>query len=107
MAKDIREIVEKEYPHFAESVQSLTIDQLEDRLVKNSKEREQVNRAYSLDKEDMSDKGLGLLIERKKNAEAPYKDALKALKIYDKFVLKLIEEKGGNIEVESSTGEED
>lgn len=83
--------VENKYPVFVDEVQGLSIDQLEQRLINNTKYAEETERARN------KDEALNKAKDQVKYLNEPYKDTLAAIKDKTKYILALIEEKGGQI----------
>jgi hypothetical protein len=86
-----QEKIQKKYPHFADEVQGLSVEQLENRLVKNAKYESETLNARDSDTELTEAK------ERAKFLAEPYRDTLKALKDQNKYIIELIGEKGGQV----------
>jgi hypothetical protein len=99
MSHDLRMKVEKLYPDFIEAVQGKTVADLEEKVLGYAKELEQVERAKQKDKEDLTNpNSLGSILYKKNIAEGPYKDAKNAITLKTRYIMSLIEEKGGSIE---------
>jgi len=104
MAKqDNKTKVEKNYPDFVEAVQGLSVKELEARLVVYAKEQEKVNKAKT---QDLEEGDLGRAKAQVSIMEGPYNDATKAIKAKSSYIIDLIGEKGGNVDVETEADEE-
>lgn len=88
--KDVKLEVQKRYPDFVESIDGLSVGDLEQRLLTYAKERENVREAKEIDEQ------LQQVIEAKAELEGPYKDAQKAIDLKSRYIISLIKEKGGN-----------
>lgn len=80
--------VESEMPEFVSEVSGLAVDALEDRLVQLVRNMGEVNKA----KEE--DEGLAAAREAAKQANAPYVEAKKAIRLKIDYLLHLSDEKG-------------
>jgi len=87
--KSFTEQVEKEYPDFVAVVAGLSVEDLDKRLSDYAKEQENALKAQEEDTELESTK------EKLKELKAPYNDVKKALRLKMRYLIKLIEEKGG------------
>lgn len=87
--KNIVEVVQKEMPEFADECNSLSVSDLESRLSQCAKDTEATRDAKEGDEEleeaQACATGLG----------APYRDAIKALRLKSRYLIALIKEKGG------------
>lgn len=88
--KSIETQVQEQLPDFAGEVAGLSVQELNARLSELAKAREQNSDAKEEDEE--------LENVRKVVSElsAPYRDAEKALKLKSRYLIKLIDEKGGS-----------
>jgi hypothetical protein len=87
--KSIVEKVQEEMPEFAGEVAGLGVDMLNARLAQLAKDS-QANEQAKEDDEDLE--------SARANASelgAPYRDAKKAINLRSKYIIKLIEDKGG------------
>jgi hypothetical protein len=84
--------VQKQYPDFVDMVDSMTVDQLEDRLNIYAKEQEKVKKAKEADMDLKNAKELA------SELGAPYADAKKAIDLKTSYIISLIGEKGGDAE---------
>lgn len=91
MKESKKEKVEKLYPDFVVTVQSMKIDELEQRINFLAKEKEKVAKAQE------EDLGLQQAKETVKEMSAPYNDTKKAIDLQMSYVIHLLEEKGGNV----------
>lgn len=89
--EDIKTKVQKEFPDFTEVVDGLSIEQLEKRLSSYAKEGEAVETARENDEALQDAKDLVAELS------GPYKDAKKAIRLKTKYIISLIEEKGGEV----------
>lgn len=78
---------QKEYPEFTDGVDSLNSEQLEANMLQLAKYREETEMAKK------KDEGLERAKEMVKELQAPYNDALKALKIKMAYLALLIQER--------------
>lgn len=90
--KDVKLEVQKKYPDFAEAVDGLAVNDLENRLLNYAKERENVRAAKEADEK------LEEVCSLKSELEGPYKDSQKAIDLKSRYIIALIKEKGGNAE---------
>lgn len=88
--KNIRTVVQKQFPEFPEVVDALGLDDLEKRLSQYAKEQDKVDQAKE------ADEALEQAKEQVKEYNAPYSEAKKALKLKMKYLIMLIGEKGGS-----------
>jgi hypothetical protein len=88
--KTIQELVQGEYPEFANEVAGLSADQLNNRLATLAKNLEESETA----KED--DEALEQAKAEASELAAPYRDAKKALRAKSKYVISLLKEKGAD-----------
>lgn len=86
--KTIQEIVQKDYPEFAEETNGLSVDQLNSKLATLAKYGEESEQAKQDDEE--LEKSQALAAE----LAAPYKDIKKALKAKTKYVYAMLKDKG-------------
>jgi superfamily II RNA helicase len=89
--KDIKMVVEKKYPDFADTVLGLSVEDLEKRLSTYAKERDNVREAKE------NDEKLEEIANLKSELEAPYKDATKAIDLKSRYIIQLIKDKGGAV----------
>lgn len=89
--KTVQEQVHENYPDFANTIEALSVMELEMRLSAYAKENVKVDEAKEADEE------LARVSALKSEFEAPYKDAKKALKLKSKYIISLIREKGGEV----------
>lgn len=87
--KSVQEIVQKEMPEFAEEVAGLSVEDLNGRLAQFAKDFEATEDAKDADEE------LVQAQEKSTAMAAPYRDAKKAIKLKSRYVIALIQEKGG------------
>lgn len=85
----ISDKVRKEYPEFVEEVIGLSLEHLEIRLARHSKQIVEIEDAKEIDLE------LAIAKEDVKVLAAPYSEAKKALTHKTRFIVELIKEKGG------------
>lgn len=83
------QVVEKEMPEFASEVAGLSVEGLEGRLVQMAKSLEEVEEAKE------ADEGLAAAREAAKQANAPYVEAKKAIRLKSSYLVHLVKEKGG------------
>lgn len=83
--------VEKDYPEFVSVVAGMSADELEKKLASYAKEQENSLKAEESDAELQSTK------EKLKELKAPYGDIKKALRLKMRYIIALIEEKGGDV----------
>ena len=83
--------VEKKYPDFVEEVERLSVAELEHRLIGYAKNNAETEKARENDEELQKAK------DTVKYLNEPYKDAIAAIKDKTKYILTLIEEKGGEV----------
>jgi len=88
--KTLREQIEEQYGEFADSVVALGVSELDSMLLRYTKYREEVKESK------LHDEQLQKTAELKKELEAPYRDALKAIDLKSRYLLLLIGEKGGD-----------
>lgn len=83
-----KEKVQKEYADFAQEVESLTVAQLEDRIVGMQKALEE--------SEEHKENNEALKAARAEASElsGPYRDVKKAVRLKTKYILELLAEKG-------------
>jgi hypothetical protein len=91
MAKNYKKKVETNYPDFVSEVVGLSIENLESRILMYTKERERF-----LDQKE-KDEELQKVSELKKELEAPYRENATAIGLKVKYLLGLLEEKGGEV----------
>jgi hypothetical protein len=84
--------VQKQFPDFAEMVDAMNVDALEDRLNIYAKELEKVKKAQEADVD------LEKAKELVSDLSAPYRDAKKAIELKTSYIISLIGEKGGDAE---------
>jgi hypothetical protein len=89
--KSLEEKVQSEFPEFVETVMGLNVQELEKRLSDYAKNRHEVQESKK------NDEALKEIASQKSEMEAPYRDALNAIELKSKYIIKLIEEKGGNV----------
>ena len=87
--KTLEEKMKEEQPEFAGEVAGLSVDQLNGRLAELAKAAEWNEQAKE-DDEDLSEKQAAA-----SEAGAPYRDAKKAIRLKSRYLIKLIQEKGG------------
>lgn len=87
--KSYKEIIEKDYPEFADTVLGMTVEQLNSRLAQHAKDLDQIDEAKDNDIKRMETQ------ELLKEINAPYNDAKKLFKLKNKYIINLIKEKGG------------
>lgn len=88
-SKTIQEKVQAEFPEFVESVNGLSVEQLEKRLSDYAKHRDDVEESKK------ADAGLESAKAMVSEMSAPYNDALKAINMKSKYIVAYIKEKGG------------
>lgn len=88
--KDIRVIVQKQFPEFPEVVDGLSVDELEKRLSQYAKEQESIQDAKE------ADEALEQAKEQVSEYSAPYNDAKKAVRLKMRYLIALIGDKGGS-----------
>lgn len=81
---------QKDYPEFTDSVDSLKVEELESNMLRMAKYREETELAKQ------KDEALEKAKEQVKELQAPYNDALKALKVKMAYLGVLIQEKKGD-----------
>jgi hypothetical protein len=81
--------IQKEYPDFYDSLQSLTVDELQEKLASHAKHREETLKA----KEDCVP--LNEAKELVAEISGPFNDTLKMLSLRSKYIYLLMQEKGG------------
>lgn len=89
--KNVKTKIEKEHPTFVELVQGMSVKQLEDHIVKLTKDLEKNEK----DKED--NQKLQDVAELKKELLEPYQFVKKATQLKLRYIVGLIEEKGGDV----------
>lgn len=87
--KSLEEKMQEEQPEFAGEVAGLSVDQLNGRLAEQAKAAEWNEQAKE-DDEDLAEKQAAA-----SEAGAPYRDAKKAIRLRSRYLIKLIQEKGG------------
>jgi hypothetical protein len=80
---------QKDYPDFCETVDRLSVEELDKRLLDYTKERQKVEDELKNKKEIIQKR------DELKEMTGPYTDVQKALKVKMQYVLHLIGEKGG------------
>lgn len=88
--KTIQEVIQAEFPEFAQEVVGLGSDELNRRLATLAKNLEESETAKEEDRE---------LEEAKTTASelaAPYRDAKKAIRAKSKYIISLLKEKGAD-----------
>lgn len=88
--KDIRTIVQKQFPEFPEVVDGLSTEDLEKRISSYAKEAENVEDAKE------ADEALNEAKDQVAEFSAPYKDAKKAIRLKIRYLIQLLKEKGGD-----------
>lgn len=86
---DIREKVQKEFPEFTDTVNSLSVSELNERIATYAKESEAVEKAKEEDEALEDAKGVV------QELSAPYKDAKKAIRMKIRYMIALIQDQGG------------
>jgi hypothetical protein len=88
--KNVKDVVQKEYPEFAATVDGLSVADLEKKLSTYAKEQEKVIEAQERD--------VGLEDAKAKVSElsGPYNDAKKAIRIKMRYLIAIIRDKGGD-----------
>lgn len=86
--KSVTEQVQENYPEFADEVNTLSTEQMNDRLATFAKHREEVQ-----DTKD-ADEGLQEAREKAKELAAPYIDAQKAIRLKSKFIIGILKDRG-------------
>lgn len=81
---------QKDYPEFTDGVDSLQLAELESNMLRMAKYREETEMAKS------KDEALAKAKEMSKELQAPYNDALKALKVKMGYLSLLIQDRKGN-----------
>jgi len=84
--------VQKKFPDFVESVDSLSIAELEARVNVYAKEQEKVRNALEKDTDLKNAKELA------SELAAPYRETKKAIELKTSYIIALIGEKGGDAE---------
>lgn len=87
--KSLQEKVREEYPEFAESCDSLSSGDLDLRLAELAKHAEDVENSKE------ADEGLKQLQAEATQAAAPYRDAKKAIKLKNRYIIGMLKERGG------------
>lgn len=87
--KDIKKVVEKEYPDFVDAVSGMALQELEARLGTLNKHRVTTQNAKDADEK------LEEIKQIKSELEGPYNDTIKAVDLQSKYVVMLIKDKGG------------
>ena len=87
--QSIQEKVQKEFPDFADSVNGLSVAELDKRLNTYAKEAERVEEAKE------NDEALEHAKDSVSELGAPYRDAKKAIRLKSRYLISLIKEKGG------------
>jgi hypothetical protein len=88
--KDIKSIVQKQFPEFPEVVDGLSLEDLEKRISTYAKEAENIEDAKE------ADEGLAAAKDQVAELSAPYKDAKKAIRLKIRYLIQLVKDKGGN-----------
>lgn len=83
--------IHKDYPEFAAVIDSMGVDELEERLSAYAKEREKTDE-HLKENEDIKAKKAEL-----SELTGPYNDTLKALKLKIKYIIASIKDKGGKV----------
>jgi hypothetical protein len=86
--KSVREVVEKNYPEFAEELTGATTEQLNNRLATLAKGLEESEQAKENDGELEKTRLLA------SELSAPYRDIKKAVQLKSKYVIGLLRDKG-------------
>lgn len=81
--------IQKDFPEFYDSVQSLSVEELSEKLKNHAKHREETLVAQE------NCTPLNEAKEKVKELNAPFKDTLSALKVRSKYLYYLMKEKGG------------
>lgn len=87
--KTFREVVEEQHQDWVSSVQSLTTDQLDKRLLDLAKYEQELHAFKE------SDEKLAQAQDLAKELNAPHKENMKANKLKQKYLVMLIKDKGG------------
>lgn len=85
----VKEKVQKEYADFTKEIDSLSVEQLEDRIVGMQKALEE-SEEHRENNEDLK-AARALTLE----LSGPYRDIKKAVRLKTKYILELLTEKGG------------
>lgn len=88
--KDIRTIIQKQFPEFIDAVDGLSTDEIEKRISGYAKESQNVDDAKD------ADEGLADAKAQVAELSAPYKDAKKAINLKIRYLIQLLKDKGGN-----------
>jgi methyl coenzyme M reductase subunit C-like uncharacterized protein (methanogenesis marker protein 7) len=88
---NVKAKVEKEHPTFVDLVAGLSVSQLEDHIVKMTKDLERN------EKEKEENQKLKEVAELKKELMEPYAFIKKATQLKLRYIVDLIEEKGGDV----------
>jgi hypothetical protein len=88
--KNFREIVESEHQEWVSTVQGLSIEELDNMILRYAKYREEIKEAREKDEQ------LNQAKELVKELSAPYRENLKINEQKTKYLIMLLGEKGGN-----------
>lgn len=86
--KDLETLVQENYPDFYKEVQTVETDHLNTRLATLSKGREEVLESKE------NDEALEDAKEQVAAMTGPYRDALKAIGLKSKYIIKLLKDRG-------------
>lgn len=87
--KSVQEKVQEDMPEFASEVAGLSVGDLNNRLAKLAKDSEANEQAQE------DDEGLEKARAEASELAAPYRDAKKAIRLRSRYIIALINEKGG------------
>lgn len=90
-AHELKLKVQKKYPDFVEVADTLSVQDLESRLLSYSKERVKIKEAKEADSQ------LKEVTEVKATLESPYRDATTAIDLKSRYLVALMKEKGANV----------
>ncbi len=91
MKQSVTEKVQKEMPEFAEEVNALSVDQLNNRLAQCAKDAETIAQTQEEDQELETARATATALN------APYIDGKKAIRLKSRYIIALIKEKGGDL----------
>lgn len=86
--KSVQDKVKEEYPEFADSVQLLSLADLNGRLAQLAKDGESVQDSKE------ADDSLQQAIQTSSELGAPYQEAKKAIRLKTKYIIELTKERG-------------
>jgi hypothetical protein len=88
--KNLRQVVEEQHSDWASTVQGLSIEELDNMILRYAKYREEIKEFREKDEE------LNKAKELVKELNAPYRENLKINEMKTKYLIMLLGEKGGN-----------